>query len=80
MCMLLAINTSGVELIPAAVIGYRAAAGSVNIMQFWPLMVAATTISTIVAVIVCKFCERLSVFRVPEPQLEGGIMEKEEGE
>jgi len=67
MCMLLAINTSSVELIPAAIIGYRAAAGSTDIMRFWPLMVLTTVTSTVVAVIVCKFCERLRVFKVPEP-------------
>jgi spore maturation protein A len=67
MCMLLSLNTSSVELIPATIIGYRVAAGSTNIMQFWPLMVATTFASTLVAVLVCKFCEKLPVFQVPPP-------------
>ena len=68
MCMLLAINTSGVELIPATIIGYRVAAGSHDIMKFWPLMVATTVVSTVVAVLACKALEKLPVFRVPPPK------------
>ncbi len=65
MCMLLSINTAGVQLIPATIIGFRAAAGSTD-MLFWPLMIVATTFSTAVAVIVCKLLEGLPAFRVPE--------------
>jgi|GEM_PF-382954 len=79
MCMLLAINTSGVELIPATIIGYRVAAGSHDIMKFWPLMVATTTVSTIVAVLVCKVLEKLPAFRVPPPREEAAVAEEGTG-
>jgi len=69
MCMLLAINTSSVELIPATIIGYRVAAGSHDIMKFWPLMVGTTLVSTIVAVLACKLLEKLPMFRVPPPKV-----------
>ncbi len=80
MCMLLAINTSSVELIPATVIGYRVAAGSGNIMEFWPLMVATTVISTTVAVLACKICEGLPWFRIPEPPVVDTLATGEGGE
>jgi len=70
MCMLLAVNTSSVELIPAAIIGYRVAAGSNDIMLFWPLMVGTTVTSTIVAVLACKILEKLPVFKVPPPRMQ----------
>jgi spore maturation protein A len=66
MCMLLSINTSSVQIIPATIIGFRVAAGSTD-MMFWPLMIIATCCSTIVAVIVCKCLENLPAFRVPQP-------------
>ncbi len=66
MCMLLSINTSGVTLIPATIIGFRVAQGSSD-MLFWPLMIISTTCSTIVAVTVCKILEKLPAFRIPEP-------------
>jgi spore maturation protein A len=65
MCMLLALNTSGVQIIPATIIGFRVAQGSTD-MLFWPLMIVATTISTIVAVVVCKLLQDLPAFRVPK--------------
>jgi len=65
MCMLLAINTSSVTVIPSSVIAYRAAQGSVNIMAFWPLMMGATLASTVVAVIACKVLERLPIYAIP---------------
>jgi len=76
MCMLLAINTSGVQLIPATIIGFRVAQGSTD-MLFWPLMIISTTCSTIVAVTVCKLLEGLPAFRVPEAVPESAPAEKE---
>jgi len=66
-CMLLAINTSSVTIITPSIIGYRAAAGSTDIMSFWPIMLGATFCSTFFAVIACKVLERLPVFKVPLP-------------
>ncbi len=64
-CMLLAINTSSVTLISATIFSYRFAAGSKDIMKFWPVMIGATVIATIVAITVCKFLEKLPVFAIP---------------
>ena len=63
--MLLAINTSSVTLIPITIIGYRAATGSKDLLSFWPAMVGATIISTLFAVVACKFFERMAIFKVP---------------
>ncbi len=74
-CMLLAMNTSSVTLIPASIIGYRAAEGSENLMIFLPVMIMSTLISTIFAVTACKILEKLPNFQVPEPSqasAEGG--------
>jgi spore maturation protein A len=69
MCMLLAMNTSSVTLITPAIIGYRAAAGSGNLMQFYPAMLGATIISTICAVTACKLLEKLPMFKIPPPTI-----------
>ncbi|MBI1289974.1 hypothetical protein GC173_01850 [bacterium] len=66
-CMLLAINTSSVTIITPSIIGYRAAAGSVELMKFWPIMLAATLCSTFFAVLACKILERLPIFKIPLP-------------
>lgn len=64
-CMLLAINTSSVTLIPITVIGYRAATGSQNLLSFWPVMVMATLVSTFFAILATKILERMSIFAIP---------------
>jgi len=66
MCMLLSLNTSSVTLIPPTIIGYRVAAGSEDIMIFWPLMIGTTVTSTIFAITACKILEKLPMFRIPE--------------
>ncbi len=65
MCMLLALNTSSVTLITATVIGLRYAAGSTDLMLFWPVMILTTMTSTIVGVLTCKILERLPIFQIP---------------
>lgn len=65
MCMLLAINTSSVTLIPPTIIAVRAATGSTNLMAFWPLMIGTTIFSTIMAVLACKLLEKLPMYRIP---------------
>jgi spore maturation protein A len=64
-CMLLAINTSSITIIAPTIIAYRAGAGSMDVMKFWPVMIAATCMSTLVAVIGCKILERLPMYRIP---------------
>ncbi len=64
MCTFLAINTSSVTLIPATVIAIRASAGSANPGEVIGVIILATSISTIVAVIAVKLLEKLPVFRV----------------
>lgn len=66
--MFLALNTSGLQLVPAGILAYRSAAGAGDLMGFWPIMVAATTISTITAFIVVKSTENLRVFRQNPPE------------
>lgn len=66
-CMLLALNTSSVTIITPTLIGFRYAAGSTDIMKFWPVMIASTSISTIVAVTACKIYEKLPMFQIPAP-------------
>ncbi len=66
MCMLLALNTSSVTLITPAIIGFRSAAGSTNLMIFLPVMILSTVTSTTAAIIACKLLERLEVFRIPD--------------
>ncbi len=68
-CMLLAINTSSVTLIPVTVIAFRGALNAENLLSFWPVMVMATIISSVCAVIATKVLEKISVFQVPADAL-----------
>ncbi len=77
-CMLLSINTSSVTLIPATVIGYRAASGSTNLMAFWPVMLGSTVCATLCAVIACKVLEKLPVFAIPADAEPNDVKEVEE--
>jgi spore maturation protein A len=63
MCMLLAINTSSVQLICASVIAYRVSAGSANPTEIIGPTIFATIISTIVAIVSAKILEKLPIFR-----------------
>jgi spore maturation protein A len=51
MCTFLAINTSSITLVPATVIGLRAAAGSKNPTDIIGAILFATTCSTMTAII-----------------------------
>jgi spore maturation protein A len=59
MCTFLVINTSSVQIIPATVIGLRAAAGSVNPTEIVGTAFIATTVSTAVGVLSAKILQRL---------------------
>ncbi|MDX1970890.1 MAG: nucleoside recognition domain-containing protein [Candidatus Sumerlaeia bacterium] len=64
-CMLLAINTSSVTLIPISILTYRVATGSKDLLSFWPAMLVATCASTFFAILACKIFERMKVFAPP---------------
>ncbi|HJN38395.1 MAG TPA: nucleoside recognition domain-containing protein [Gammaproteobacteria bacterium] len=68
MCMLLAINTSSVQLIPASAIGFLAAANGVHPTNIILTSLFATTLSTIAAITACKVFERWSVFKIQKDE------------
>ena len=57
MCTFLIINISSLQLIPVNVIAYRSQYGSVNPAGIVGAGIAATAVSTIVAVIFCKIMD-----------------------
>ncbi len=63
MATFLAINTSDVTIIPATVIGIRAAAGSASPTEIIGTTVIATLFSTIVAIIAAKTFQRMRIFK-----------------
>lgn len=58
MCMFLVINMSSIQLIPLSVLKIRADAGSLNPTEIIGTSLVATTVSTIVGIMVCKLLER----------------------
>lgn len=58
MVLFLAINTSSVTLLPTGVIALRAAAGSSDPAGIVPTTLVATIVSTTVAILTAKFCQR----------------------
>ncbi len=64
MAMFLAINTSSVTLLPATIIGLRAAAGSTNATEVIGPVILATTISTVSAVILAKLFSKMKRYQV----------------
>ena len=60
MCTFLVINTSSVTIIPATIIGIRAAAGAANPADIIGAVLFATTASTVTAIIAVKLLERLN--------------------
>jgi spore maturation protein A len=69
MCTFLVINTSNVQLIPATVIAIRAAAGSANPTEILGPVILATTVNTVVGVMVVKLMAKWPLFK---RQLERG--------
>ncbi|KTD07180.1 nucleoside recognition domain-containing protein [Legionella jamestowniensis] len=63
MCTFLAINTSSVQLIPATAIAFLAANGSTQPSSIIVSALAATMISTIVAIVAVKQLAKLPVYR-----------------
>jgi spore maturation protein SpmB len=72
MCTFLAINTSGVAVLPLTVIGLRATLGAQNLTGIVLPTLLATSCSTVAAIVVVKLVQRLPMF-APEryPALEG---------
>ena len=62
MCTFLILNISSLQLIPVNIIAYRSQYGSVNPTAIVGPGIVATAVSTIVAVIFCKFmnCKKIS--------------------
>jgi spore maturation protein SpmA len=67
MCMLLAINTSSITLIPVTVIGLLALAHGKNPTLVIGTSLAATAIAHAAAIISCKLLERSPFYRLPPP-------------
>ncbi len=59
MCTFLVLNTSSVQLIPTTIIGLRGAAGSLNPTGIIGTAFLATTVSTLVGIVVAKILQRL---------------------
>lgn len=66
MCMFMAMSTSSVTIIPATIIGIRAAANSSNASEIIGPVILATGISTTVAIVMTKLLEKLPRYRYPE--------------
>ena len=79
MCLFLAINTSGLALLPTGIIGLRAKFGSVDPASIFPTTLMATGLSTIAGITAAKFLSKLFVspsfdedFVAPESNHEKG--------
>ncbi|MDF1757985.1 MAG: nucleoside recognition domain-containing protein [Legionellaceae bacterium] len=64
MCTFLAVNTSSVQIIPATAIAYLAANGSIHPTSVIFSSLVATSISTLVALIVVKQLSKLHIYRI----------------
>lgn len=64
MVMFLAINTSSVTLIPASTIAILSAAGATNPTNIIGPTLIATTVSTAVAIIVCRLMQKLPKYQI----------------
>ncbi len=71
MALFLAINTSSVTLLPTGVIALRAAAGSIDPAGILPTTLFATIISTTVAIIMAKLCQRYWAVAPPDRAADG---------
>lgn len=60
MCIFLILNISSLQLIPVNMIAYRAQYGSANPTAIIAPAIAATLVSTVVAIVYCKIKDRVS--------------------
>lgn len=70
MVLFLAINTSGLALLPTGIIGLRALEGSTAPAAIFPTTLIATALSTLSGVLAAKFLCRLPPFVPPAEQLQ----------
>ena len=68
MVLFLAINTSGLALLPTGIIGLRAQQGSIDPAAIFPTTLVATAMSTLVGVLAAKYLSRLPMFSPPDVQ------------
>jgi len=71
MCLFLAINTSGLSMLPTGMIAMRAKLGSLEPGSIVMTTIMATALSTTVAIVVAKLMERLPRFAMPGEGLSG---------
>ncbi len=71
MCTFLAVNTSGLQLIPASMISLMASAGSREPTAIIGTTIAASATAVVVGVAAAKILERLPVFAVRREGVEG---------
>ncbi len=71
MCLFLAINTSGLAVLPLGVIALRQSAGSSEPASILFTTLFATACSTTAAIVVSRVLKRLPRFRADNPLLEG---------
>ncbi len=62
MCMFLVINASSIQLFPSSVIALRAAAGSSAAASIVLPTLAATAVSTLVGIVVCRLLARRNAY------------------
>ena len=70
MVLFLAINTSGLALLPTGIIGLRQEFGSVDPAIIFPTTLIATACSTVVGIMVAKGLSQVRVFAAPPAQIE----------
>jgi spore maturation protein A len=71
MCMFLTINTAGVQLIPASMIGLMASAGAKDPTAIIGTTFAATAISLVAGMAAAKLLEKMRFFSVARASQEG---------
>ncbi len=70
MVLFLALNTSGLALLPTGMIGLRALKGSADPAAIFPTTLVATACSTLVGVMAAKWLSGLPIFSPPAEQVE----------
>lgn len=70
MVLFLAINTSGLALLPTGIIGLRALKDSADPAAIFPTTLMATAISTVCGVAAAKLYRKLPFFKAPQAQRE----------
>lgn len=79
MCLFLAINTSGLALLPTGVIGLRAQFGSADPAAIFPTTLIATGISTLVGVGAAKLLAKFFTSPVADPDFQAPQFPKDRG-